>query len=227
MGAVPAIASPPFATVTPAGTAPWSQTILDTGESLAFSWSVSSPPHVHIILDFYSYHGQPLAKSVSPGFALRRVMPGPDHTINSFGWDKVEMNENGNIDLIPGQPTTIHGAIWDAQGRLIAVMPGVIDRSEWGYWVTQRHGFLRFASFNYNVPDNGKGSRFVLTDAWHHDSCATSGPCWNKSYADCSDNDRCTSDLCDAAHGGCYHVPLPDGISCSDAGGHCKSGSCE
>ena len=66
-----------------------------------------------------------------------------------------------------------------------------------------------------------------LADTWGNTTCESSGNCWQKTYADCADSNPCTSDLCDAAHGGCYHVPLPDGITCSDSGGHCAAGTCK
>ena len=63
-------------------------------------------------------------------------------------------------------------------------------------------------------------------DPWANASCAESGPCFNKSWNDCLDTNPCTADLCDAAHNGCYHVPLPDGATCTDSGNHCKAGTC-
>ncbi len=62
-------------------------------------------------------------------------------------------------------------------------------------------------------------------DPWLNQTCAQSGPCWSKSLDDCRDTNPCTSDLCDAEHGGCYHVALPDGVSCSDAQ-VCVAGKC-
>ncbi len=69
-------------------------------------------------------------------------------------------------------------------------------------------------------------ARAGLMDLWLNQTCATSGPCWNYTYADCADTNPCTSDLCDAAHGGCYQEALPDGIACA-AGKACKSGVCK
>lgn len=51
--------------------------------------------------------------------------------------------------------------------------------------------------------------------------------CDKLSLGSCADKNPCTSDFCDAAHNGCYHVPLPDGITCSDAGGYCSAGQCK
>ncbi len=72
----------------------------------------------------------------------------------------------------------------------------------------------------------GVRSEIWRLDPWGHSSCAESGPCFNKSWNDCLDTNPCTADLCDAAHGGCYHVPLPDGATCTDSGNHCKAGTC-
>ena len=65
-----------------------------------------------------------------------------------------------------------------------------------------------------------------LADTWANFTCATSGPCWQKIYADCADTNPCISDLCDAAHNGCFHVPLPDDTTCA-TGKACKSGNCQ
>ncbi len=48
---------------------------------------------------------------------------------------------------------------------------------------------------------------------------------------DCNDGKPCTADACDPATGGCSHVPIGDGGSCSDGdacttGETCKSGAC-
>ncbi len=64
-----------------------------------------------------------------------------------------------------------------------------------------------------------------LADLWGNATCETSGPCWQKTYADCADPNPCTSDLCDAAHSGCFHEPLPDGVECGQ-GKVCKAGIC-
>ena len=64
-----------------------------------------------------------------------------------------------------------------------------------------------------------------LADLWGNATCESSGPCWQKTYADCADPNPCTSDLCDAAHGGCFHEPLPDGVECAE-GKVCNAGSC-
>lgn len=81
---------------------------------------------------------------------------------------------------------------------------------------------------NANAIKTAEGVNIAgLADSWGNMTCETSGPCWKKTYADCSDGNPCTSDLCDAAHNGCYHVALPDGFTCSDAGGKCVSGVCK
>lgn len=65
----------------------------------------------------------------------------------------------------------------------------------------------------------------VAADEFGNRGCAESGPCWGRPVADCADTNPCTSDLCDAAHGGCYNPPLPDGTSCG-AAKFCKAGTC-
>ncbi|MSQ85185.1 MAG: hypothetical protein EXR77_20300 [Myxococcales bacterium] len=79
---------------------------------------------------------------------------------------------------------------------------------------------------NVFKPDNTCDSYLGSADIWGNFSCATSGPCWQKAYADCVDTNPCTSDLCDADHAGCYHVPLPDGITCA-TGKACQAGACQ
>lgn len=50
--------------------------------------------------------------------------------------------------------------------------------------------------------------------------------CDKLSLGYCADTNPCTNDLCDGDHGGCFHVPLPDGLTCSSAGGKCSGGAC-
>ncbi len=77
------------------------------------------------------------------------------------------------------------------------------------------------------TPDSGPKSVLRTFDPWGHSDCAISGPCFDKAWSDCLDSNPCTADLCDAAHGGCYHVQLPDGATCTAAGGHCALGKCQ
>lgn len=53
-----------------------------------------------------------------------------------------------------------------------------------------------------------------------------SGSCKTMTLSDCGDTNPCTSDLCDAAHGGCFHEPMPDGLICGPNKA-CKAGSCK
>ncbi len=60
------------------------------------------------------------------------------------------------------------------------------------------------------------------TDAWlrrvdlfGNATCALSGACTGKLTSDCSDGNACTTDLCDAAHSGCWHGGA-DGMLCDD-----------
>ena len=63
----------------------------------------------------------------------------------------------------------------------------------------------------------GSPSQVLLArvDAFGNPSCAASGPCMGKPVTACDDGAPCTADRCDAAHGGCWHVPLPNAVTCS------------
>ncbi|MBI5607370.1 MAG: hypothetical protein HY902_00655 [Deltaproteobacteria bacterium] len=67
--------------------------------------------------------------------------------------------------------------------------------------------------------------RYGHVDAFGNTDCASSGPCFGKTAADCSDGDPCTLDLCDAAHHGCYHTPRVGGSYCA-GGAHCTDHHC-
>lgn len=62
-------------------------------------------------------------------------------------------------------------------------------------------------------------------DAFGNGTCESSGPCFGKKVADCDDGDPCTNDLCDVAHGGCYHEAFADDAPCSP-GKICFQGKC-
>jgi hypothetical protein len=64
------------------------------------------------------------------------------------------------------------------------------------------------------------------TDAFGNIGCAASGPCWDRAPVQCSDGNPCTADGCDAAHGGCWNEPVPDGYVCGSKA-QCKSGICQ
>lgn len=53
-----------------------------------------------------------------------------------------------------------------------------------------------------------------FVDSWGNANCTSSGPCATKGMNGCSDGNPCTIDRCDAAHGGCWHIPLGDGAVC-------------
>lgn len=74
-------------------------------------------------------------------------------------------------------------------------------------------------------PNTQSEVELVAADEFGSRGCAESGPCWGRAVADCADSNPCTSDLCDAAHGGCYNPPLPDGTSCG-AAKFCKASTC-
>ena len=117
-----------------------------------------------------------------------------------------------------------------ASGRLIGLRADLADPLDTGAWqVTAVAGKPWVAWFGSTAPsaDGSQQPILGLADTWGNTTCETSGTCWQKAYADCTDSNPCTSDLCDAAHNGCYHVPLPDGITCSDAGGQCAAGVCK
>lgn len=74
------------------------------------------------------------------------------------------------------------------------------------------------------APENTWPALLVM-DAWGNASCDEAGPCQNMDPMTCADGNPCTTDLCDAIHGGCYWSPLPDGMACGQ-GKTCKSGAC-
>ena len=118
-----------------------------------------------------------------------------------------------------------------SSGRLIGERKGAIWPIETiPQAVTQVPGDLLtfWVGEDESAADAGwPAAAFGFADNWGNTKCETSGPCWQKNYADCTDSNPCTSDLCDAAHNGCYHVPLPEGITCSDTGSHCTAGTCK
>ena len=64
------------------------------------------------------------------------------------------------------------------------------------------------------------------TDAFGNLGCKASGPCATMDPRSCADGNPCTADGCDAAHGGCWNEPVPDGYICGD-NGVCKGGFCQ
>lgn len=64
------------------------------------------------------------------------------------------------------------------------------------------------------------------TDAFGNLGCAASGPCATLEPRSCADGNPCTADGCDAAHGGCWNEPVPDGHICGDDG-VCDGGFCQ
>lgn len=64
------------------------------------------------------------------------------------------------------------------------------------------------------------------TDAFGNLGCEASGPCATMDPRSCADGNPCTADGCDAAHGGCWNEPVPDGYICGD-NGVCKGGFCQ
>lgn len=69
------------------------------------------------------------------------------------------------------------------------------------------------------------GSDLYQTDFFGNKSAAESGPCATMAMAACGDTNPCTSDRCDAAHRGCWHEPMTDGLPCG-AGQVCSGGAC-
>lgn len=64
------------------------------------------------------------------------------------------------------------------------------------------------------------------TDAFGNVGCGASGPCATMDPRSCADGNPCTADGCDAAHGGCWNEPVPDGYICGD-NGVCNGGFCQ
>ncbi len=61
----------------------------------------------------------------------------------------------------------------------------------------------------------GYDAWLLRTDLFGNTTCATSGVCFAKSFADCTDGNPCTADLCDASHAGCFHG-APAAFTCDD-----------
>ncbi len=73
-----------------------------------------------------------------------------------------------------------------------------------------------FALAGYtNSKGAGQQAWLLRTDLFGSATCALSGPCIGKSIPDCSDGSPCTTDLCDAAHTGCWHG-APAAFACDD-----------
>ena len=114
-------------------------------------------------------------------------------------------------------------------GGVAILGPGAQRLNPWGNDVVQGAAGLNL--YNCLVTPlglacQGNPSSFTFTDPWLNASCADSGPCLSKSWADCSDGDPCTADRCDAQHGGCWHPAFDDGSLCG-MGKTCKAGSCQ
>ncbi len=160
--------------------------------------------------------GKLLTWNPIPDFQALDVVSGPGGSVHftEFMSGVVEM-----IDVL----------IVGADGQPIGLIHKAYPVDEFSFSTPARpidRGMLR--AFNGITSKGVVGpTGLILTDWWYNPTCETSGPCWQKTYADCSDQDPCTSDLCDAGHNGCFHVPLPDGITCSAAGGHCQAGACK
>jgi hypothetical protein len=72
---------------------------------------------------------------------------------------------------------------------------------------------------------------FQRVDAYGNGTCAASGICATYAANACDDSKACTTDFCDAAHAGCYHVTLVNTQACDDGnacttGDVCTSGTC-
>ena len=118
--------------------------------------------------------------------------------------------------------TPIFAATWPEQ------LPWGLREHPFGMvYATVRHDVDKTSSCPGNPSAALPSDLLVIRmDHWANQTCASSGPCWQKTYADCIDTNPCTSDLCDAAHGGCFHEPLPNGTLCA-AGKKCQAGVCQ
>lgn len=137
------------------------------------------------------------------------------------------------VRLAGGDVEAIHGAVrvrfavdgslrWSRgynNGGVNQAMPGAIGHGSavGNGVVTVAQGLFDNASL-YN--------RLARSDAFGNLTCLESGPCADKPASYCADNDPCTSDRCDAVHGGCWHDPLQEGAPCKP-GMSCKAGSCK
>lgn len=74
-------------------------------------------------------------------------------------------------------------------------------------------------------PPLSDGTACANGDFCHPNSKCSAGACVLSPEKDCSDNNPCTLDSCDAALG-CLHEPLPDGTGCFPAGGGNGTGTC-
>ncbi len=110
--------------------------------------------------------------------------------------------------------------VWSKSlGRLTVDLPRPAPiGNRWATW--------QLASWG-SFPKNFHITTVYAADSWFNMDCTISGPCFDKSWSDCLDDNPCTADLCDAAHGGCYHVDLSDGATCTAGGKACKAGKCK
>ena len=135
-------------------------------------------------------------------------------------------NRQGPVAVV-GPPKSWYQSL-DRWGNTLELLPGQLGPAEMHPWASNS-GQILVAMWSYGLPPpTGKmATAIVRLDAWGHDACVASGPCFAKSWNDCSDTNPCTADLCDGAHNGCYHVQLPDGATCADSGAHCLNGTCK
>ena len=77
----------------------------------------------------------------------------------------------------------------------------------------------------------GTSQWLLRLDPFGNSTCPTSGPCAALPASGCDDGNPCTADLCDAAHGGCFHSNLADGTACTSGAAcvvaeTCSAGVC-
>ena len=132
--------------------------------------------------------------------------------------------------LVQGKPTELIGR-GDGTALLIAVKSiSAVDGEGSLLWTVENS--LNLSSLDRPVfaqtPDaiiwRDAIGTLHFTDAWLNATCDKSGPCLGKKTSDCSDENPCTYDRCDAEHGGCWHPVVTDGSACGK--GTCQKGIC-
>jgi hypothetical protein len=142
-----------------------------------------------------------------------------------------------STDLPGGKKSAGGGDLWlgrtDASGQLLwnLTYGGTENDDAIAMSVLANGGLvLAGTTDSTDVPGSQKTAGFddvwlVRSDLWGNADCAKSGVCFAKGQAACDDGNACTADLCDAAHGGCWHQNLGDGLPCG-GGKSCAGGAC-
>lgn len=134
-------------------------------------------------------------------------------------------------NLGPGGPgwantlATTKSAVYLAQGSDVAAVT-TTGELRWSRTVEVASSIGAIAADDSGLYIATLAGQVHRMDAFGNASCQTSGPCLTKGPMDCADQNPCTADLCDAAHGGCFHTDFPSGTPCG-AKATCDQGVCK